>query len=146
VKITGNLGQGGAPVRVTILATGSIDIQGNPNMTANLTNLQTPLLPPFVQIDALMFAVEDVRVRGDFNAAISFTGITYAGEAVDLSGNGSINGQVIAYGNQNVAGSLVQGPNSDPNLNTITGSFELTLNNGNSVGRIRLFSWRQIKR
>ncbi|MFY9553572.1 MAG: hypothetical protein WAV20_21455 [Blastocatellia bacterium] len=146
VKLTGNLGAAGAPVRVTIFSTGSIDIEGNPNMTANLTGLQTPLLPPFVQIDALLFAVEDVRVRGDFNAAISFTGITYAGEAVDLSGNGSINGQVIAFGNQNVSTSLVEGPNSDPNLNTITGSFELTLNNGNSIGRIRLFSWRQIKR
>ena len=146
VKLTGNIGASGAPLRVTILSTGSIDIEGNPNMAANLTNLQTPLLPPFVQIDALMFAVEDVRVRGDFDAAISFTGITYAGEAVDLSGNGSINGQVIAYGDQNVSGSLVEGPNSDPNLNTITGSFELTLNNGNSIGKIRLFSWRQIKK
>ena len=131
---------------MTIFSTGSIDIQGNPNLTSNLVNLETPLLPPFVDINVLMFAVEDVRVRGDFNASISFTGITYAGEQVDLSGNGSINGQVIAFNNNNVASSLVEGPSGDRNRNTITGSFVLTLNDGNSIGRVRLFSWRQIKR
>ena len=146
VKLTGNIGSNGAPLQVTILATGSIDIQGNPNLTSNLVNLETPLLPPFVDINVLMFAVEDIRVRGDFNASISFTGITYAGEQVDLSGNGSINGQVIAFNNNNISGSLVEGPSGDPNRNTITGSFVLTLNDGNSVGRVKLFSWRQIKR
>jgi hypothetical protein len=146
VKLTGNIGSNGAPLRVTIFSTGSIDIQGNPNLTSNLVNLETPLLPPFVDINVLMFAVEDVRVRGDFNASISFTGITYAGEQVDLSGNGSINGQVIAFNNNNVANSLVEGPIGDRNRNTITGSFVLTLNDGNSIGRVRLFSWRQIKR
>jgi hypothetical protein len=146
VKLTGNIGANGAPLNVTILSTGSIDIEGNPNLASNLNNLHTPLLPPFVDINVLMFAVEDVKVRGDFNASISFTGITYAGEQVDLSGNGSINGQVIAYNYNNVSGSLVEGPNGDPNRNTITGSFVLTLNDGNSIGRVKLFSWRQIKR
>jgi hypothetical protein len=146
VVLNGNIGGNGAPLSVTIFTTGSILVTGNANISANLRNLQTPFLPPFVQIDALMFAVQDVQVRGDFNASIAFTGVTYAGEAVDLSGNGSINGQVIAYNFPNVPGSLVQGINGDPNANVITGSFELTLNNGNSVGRIKLFSWRQIKR
>ncbi len=146
VKLTGNIGQGVDAVQVTIFASGSIDIQGNPNLKANLTRLQTPLLPPFVQVDMLMAAVEDIRVRGDFSADISFTGITYSGEQVDLSGNGSINGQVIAFGNNNVNNSLVEGPNGDKNRNTITGSFVLTLNQGNSVGRIKLASWRQIKK
>jgi hypothetical protein len=146
VKLTGNIGSNGAPLQVTILATGSIEVNGNPNLTSHLINLETPLLPPFVDINVLMFAVEDIRVRGDFNASISFTGITYAGEQVDLSGNGSINGQVIAFNNNNVAGSVVEGPSGDRNRNTITGSFLLTLNDGNSIGRVRLFSWRQIKR
>lgn len=146
VKITGNVGSNGNPLRVTMFTTGSIDIQGNPSIAANLTNLQTPMLPPFVQIDALMFAVEDIRVRGDFTANIEFTGVSFAGEQIDLSGNGSINGQVIAKSNSNVAGSLVEGPNGDKDRSIITGSFELTLNDGNSIGRIKLFSWRQIKR
>jgi hypothetical protein len=146
VKLTGNIGSNGNPLKVTILATGSIDIVGNPNMAANLTNLQTPMLPPFVQIDALMFAVEDIKVTGDFSANIEFTGVSFAGEAVQLSGNGSINGQVIAKSNPNVSGSLVEGINSDKDRSIVTGNFELTLNDGNSVGRIKLFSWRQIKR
>ncbi|HEX5736220.1 MAG TPA: PilX N-terminal domain-containing pilus assembly protein [Blastocatellia bacterium] len=146
VELNGNIGGNGAPLSVTIFSTGSITVRGNTNVTANLRNLQTPNLPPFVQIDVLMFAVEDIQVRGDFAASIAFTGITYAGEAVDLSGNGSINGQVIAYNWPNVNGSLVQGINGDPNANVVTGSFELTLNDGNSIGRVKLFSWRQIKR
>ena len=146
VHLNGNIGGNGNPLSVTIMATGSVFVNGNTNITANLRNLQTPLLPPFVQIDALIFAVEDVQVRGDFAASIQFTGITYAGEAVDLSGNGSINGQVIAYNWPNVNGSLVQGINGNPDANTVTGSFELTLNDGNSIGKVKLFSWRQIKR
>ncbi len=146
VELNGNVGGNGNPLSVTIFATGSVSVSGNTNITANLRNLQTPNLPPFIQIDALIFAVEDVQVRGDFAASIAFTGITYAGEAVNLSGNGSINGQVIAYNWPNMSGSLVQGINGDPNANVVTGSFELTLNDGNSIGRIKLFSWRQIKR
>lgn len=146
VELNGNIGGNGNPLSVTVFSTGSITVRGNTNVTANLRNLQTPNLPPFVQIDVLMFAVEDIQVRGDFAASIAFTGITYAGEAVDLSGNGSINGQVIAYNWPNVNGSLVQGINGDPNANVVTGSFELTLNDGNSIGRVKLFSWRQIKR
>ena len=146
VHLNGNVGGNGNPLAVTIFATGSVFVNGNTNITANLRNVQTPLLPPFVQIDALIFAVEDVQVRGDFAASIQFTGITYAGEAVDLSGNGSINGQVIAYNWPNVNGSLVQGTNGNPDANVVTGSFELTLNDGNSIGKVKLFSWRQIKR
>lgn len=146
VELNGNVGGNGSPLAVTIFCTGSISVRGNTNITANLRNLQTPNLPPFVQIDALLFAVEDIQVRGDFSASIDFTGITYAGEAVDLSGNGSINGQVVAYNWPNIAGSLVQGVNGNPDANIVTGSFELTLNDGNSIGRIKLFSWRQIKR
>ena len=145
VKLTGSVGGNGSPLRVTIMATGSIAVNGNANIDSNLTDLSTPLLPPFVRLDILMVATEDIQVRGDFSASIAFTGISYAGEQVDLSSNGSINGQVIAYGNNNVNTSLVEGPVGDRNRNTVTGNFELTLNDGNSIGRIKLYSWRQIK-
>jgi hypothetical protein len=146
VKLTGNIGSSGNPVNVTILATGSINIVGNPTMAANLKDLATPMLPPFVQMDVLLFAVEDIKVTGDFSAQIEFTGVSFAGEQISLSGNGSINGQVIAKSNPNLSGSLVEGPVGDRDRSTITGSFELTLDDGNSIGRIKLFSWRQIKR
>jgi hypothetical protein len=139
VKLTGNVGSSGTPLQVTILTTGSIEISGTPNMKANLTALKTPLLPPFVKIDLLMAAIQDIKINGDVSASISFTGISYAGEQVELSGNGSINGQVISYSNRHVSGTPVS-------ANGITGSFDLTLNDGNSIGRIKLFSWRQIKK
>jgi hypothetical protein len=59
----------------------------------------------------------------------------------DGSGNGSVNGQVISLGNRNVSNSLV---NTD--TNSVTGSFLLTLNDGNAIGKISLYTWRQIKR
>ena len=139
VVLTGNVGSNGDPLNVTILSTGSIEVSGTPNMTANVVNLNTPLLPPFVRINLLLAAVEDIKVNGDNNSSISFTGVTYAGEQVELSGSGDINGQVISFSNRNVVGSPVS-------ANNISGSFNLTLNNGNSIGKIRLFAWRQIKR
>ncbi|HSE37160.1 MAG TPA: hypothetical protein VLG74_07650 [Blastocatellia bacterium] len=139
VVLTGNVGSNGTPLRVSILATGSIEIGGTPNMTANLTNLVSPLLPPFDRPDILLAAVEDIKINGDNNTAIAFTGVSYAGEQVELSGSGDINGQVIAFSNPHITGSPVS-------YNNISGSFDLMLNQGNSIGNVRLFSWRQIKR
>lgn len=139
VVLTGNVGSNGTPLSVSILSTGSIEIGGTPNMTANLTNLVSPLLPPFDKPHILLAAVEDIKINGDNNTAIAFTGVSYAGEQVELSGSGDINGQVIAFSNPHVTGSPV-------GYNNISGSFDLMLNNGNSIGNIRLFSWRQIKR
>lgn len=138
VVLTGNVGSNGTPLSVTILSTGSIEIGGTPNMTANLKNLSSPLLPPFDRPNILLAAVEDIKINGDNNSAIAFTGVSYAGEQVELSGSGDINGQVISLSNNHVSGSPVS-------MNTITGSFNLTLNNGSSIGNIKLFSWRQIK-
>lgn len=85
-------------------------------------------------------AVEDIWVNGDFAANIAFTGVSYAGEAVKLSGNGIINGQMIAFNWPHVSNSPVDA------LNMVTGSFQLNLNQGDAIGRVKLYSWRQIKR
>jgi hypothetical protein len=136
VDISGNLGSG---VRDTsILATGSIVLTGNTKFTANIRSLATPELPPFVQIDLMVVAVEDLKIRGDVDAALEFNGIVFAGEQFDLSGNGTFNGQVMSYGNPDISGSPI-----DANIQT--GSFTLSLNDGNSYGNIKLISWRQIK-
>jgi hypothetical protein len=121
------------------MATGSIEIDGTPNITANLKNLETPFLPPFIKINLLQVAVQDIKVTGDNNSAIKFTGVSFAGEQVQLSSSGDINGQIIAFSNPHVTNTPVVD-------NSISGSFTLTFNDGNSIGRLRLFSWRQIKR
>ncbi len=141
VKITSNHGTAANPVQITILATGSIELAGNPNLVSNLQSLKTPLLPPFVKVDFLMAAVQDIQIRGDTDGAQRFAGISYAGEQVNLSGNGAVNGQVISLGNKNVSNTPV-----NTNTNTVTGSFLLTLNDGNAIGKISLYTWRQIKR
>jgi hypothetical protein len=138
VKITGNPG----PLKATVFATGSIEIEGNPVMESNLAPLQTPELPPFVRVKFLFVAVEDIKIRGDVSAGtFSFTGVTYAGEQVSLSGNGSFTGQVVALSNPDVYAN----PRSPVPANEITGSFELNFNDGSAIGRIQLLSWRQIK-
>ena len=139
VSLTGNVGSSTQALRVTILASGSIQIAGTPNITANLENLSTTLLPPFVSPNMLMVAVQDIKVTGDNNSAIKFTGVSFAGEQVELSSSGDINGQVISLSNPNVPGTPVS-------INNISGRFTLTLNDGKSIGRVKLYSWRQIKR
>jgi hypothetical protein len=140
ILLNGNVGQSGPPLAVTMFCTGSIEVRGNVNITSNLLALPTGFLPPFVRPDILMMAVEDIWVNGDFAANIAFTGVSYAGEAVKLSGSGSINGQMIAFNWPHVPGSPVDA------LNVVEGNFQLTLNNGNSIGKVKLYSWRQIKK
>jgi len=136
-KITTNLGTAAAPLRVSVLATGSIETTSNPSFVSNLTSLVTPELPPFVNVSLLFVTVEDVKIRGDVDVP-HFSGIIYAGEQFDLSGNGAFDGQVIGLSNRDVSASLVS-------ANSVSGSFELTFNGGQAIGTIRLMSWRQIK-
>jgi hypothetical protein len=137
VKITSNLGSDTNRVHITVLSTGSIEVTGTPNFEANLTGLSTTALPPFVTINTIFMAVEDVKIRGDAGIPF-FSGIIFAGEQFDLSGNGSFDGQVISLSNPDVNGSPVD-------ANSISGSFDLTFNGGQAVGTVRLLSWRQIK-
>jgi Tfp pilus assembly protein PilX len=160
VDIQGNAGSLANPLRTTIMATGSITISGNPYLEGRYSGLtvgavtypspiQTPELPPFVRINPLLIAVEDLQINGDVGAGagvIRFSGICYAGEQVYLSGNGEIQGQVLALNNPNVHGT--SGSNRSPvdrNDNEVTGSFVLNFNGGQAVGKVKLMSWRQIK-
>jgi hypothetical protein len=139
VKLSSNAGTDNIPIHISILATGSIELTGNPNFIAQMTNVQTmpTELPPFVRPSFLMVATEDIKIRGDASVP-RFSGVIFAGEQFDLSGNGAIDGQVLGLSNPDVSGS----PVSD---NSISGSFDLTFNGGQAVGRIMLMSWRQIK-
>ncbi len=149
VDVQGNAGSLASPLQTTILATGSITISGNPYMQANLQNVRTTELPPFVSVNILMAAVEDLKINGDVGAGsgiIRFSGICFSGEQVYLSGNGEIMGQVLALNNPNVVGT--NGSNRSPvnrDDNEVTGSFTLDFNGGKAVGKIALMSWRQIK-
>jgi hypothetical protein len=142
VSLTGNVGSAGAALQISILATGSIQVAGTPNITANLLSLSTPLLPPFASPNILMIAIQDIKITGDNNSAINFTGVSFAGEQVELSSSGDVNGQILSLSNTDCHGS----PSTPVTINSISGRFNLTLNDGNSVGRVKLFSWRQIKR
>jgi hypothetical protein len=136
-KISSNAGTDGVPIHISILTTGSIEESGNPNFIAQLTSVTTNELPPFVRPNFLFVATEDLKIRGDASVP-RFSGVIFAGEQFDLSGNGAIDGQVLSLSNPDLSGS----PVSD---NSISGSFDLTFNGGQAVGRIMMMSWRQIK-
>ena len=149
VDIQGNAGTLATPIQATILSTGSITVSGNPYLVANLQNLRTNELPPFVTVNILFAAVEDLQINGDVgagNGIIRFSGICFAGEQVYLSGNGEIQGQVLALNNTNVHGTTASNASPvDRDDNEVTGSFLLNFDGGRSVGKIKLMSWRQIK-
>ena len=137
VKISSNAGTDNVPIHISVLTTGSLELTGNPNFISQLNSVQTNELPPFVAPNFLFVSVEDIKIRGDASRP-KFSGVIFAGEQFDLSGNGAIDGQVLSLSNTHLSGS----PVSD---NSISGSFELTFNGGQAVGRIMLMSWRQIK-
>src|SRR6185369_995826 len=139
VKLTSNAGTDNVPIHVSILTTGSIELSGNPDFISQMNSVETlpTELPPFVKPSFLFVATEDVKIRGDASVP-RFSGVIFAGEQFDLSGNGAIDGQVLSLSNPDLSGS----PVSD---NSISGSFDLTFNGGQAVGRIMLMSWRQIK-
>lgn len=138
VKFTGNMGSNASPLQITVFATGSFDLSGTPNITSNLRSFSTPELPPFDHIDMLFAAVEDIGINGDVDGGLVFNGVIYLGEQFNLSGNGKFDGQVVAMNNMDV-------PSSPVSANEIWGHFDLTLNNGNMLGTVKLISWRQIK-
>src|SRR5436853_3086453 len=137
VTLSSNAGTDNVPIHISILTTGSLELTGSPNFISQLNRVQTTELPPFVSPNFLFVSVEDVKIRGDASIP-RFRGVIFAGEQFDLSGNGAIDGQVISLSNTHLSGS----PVSD---NSISGSFDLTFNGGQAVGRIMLMSWRQIK-
>jgi hypothetical protein len=136
-KISTNAGSDTNPIHITILSTGSVEIDSTPNFIANLQNVVTGELPPFVAPNFLLVAVEDIKVRGNMGVP-KFSGVVFCGEQFDLSGSGAIDGQILSLSNPDISGSPVS-------ANNITGNFDLTFNGGQAVGRVALMSWRQIK-
>lgn len=81
VSISGDPGSQLIPWRTTILATGDLVVSGNPEITPLLT-------------DILFVAGLDIRMSG--NPALGFNGLIAAHEQIDLGGNPTITGYIIA--------------------------------------------------
>ncbi len=131
--ISGTPGSPGTPWEVTIVATGFIEISGNPIFI----NKKNPSDPVDIQ-NIFMLAGTDIKYNGNPNQTID--GIIYATEQISLSGDPNINGAVMAYDSFSVEGLVSQ--------NNISGNPYITYGCGltlpNASGDIVVVSWREL--
>ena len=128
VKISGNTGLDGLPRKMSVIATGSIEISGNPFLI--------PSSP-----DSVMFlAGGDLSISG--NPGIlsdTFEGLIYSDSQCKISGNPNIEGQIVCQDNPNAPGSVELATQ-----NEISGNPRIRYAcNGKINGRRRIMEWIQ---
>lgn len=128
VEISGNPGSPGNPVQTSIIATGSVQISGNPYIT--------PSHPDGV----LIVAGGDVDIAGNPSGGNdNYEGLVYAGSQCQLSGNMSLNGNVVCNDAPNPPGSR-----GWVNQNNMSGNPSVTFQCGGfGGGKRRVISWYQ---
>ncbi len=95
VQVTGNLGSDATPMPMTILATGSVDIGGNPTMESSHPD------------GILIIAGGDLQVSGTAAGATpAYSGLLYAGAQCQFNGTPDISGHVLCRDDPNPPGSI----------------------------------------
>ena len=128
VQVGGNPGAPSNPLAMSIIATGSITIAGNPFLT--------PSSP-----DAIMFlAGGDVMISGNPDAgAFNYEGLIYATSQCKVNGNPDIFGQMVCKNKPQPAGTI-----NLTDLNQISGNPKITYDCGGfRLNRRKFLSWYQ---
>ncbi len=127
-KISGAHGSPGSPLQISIIATGSIEISGNPYLT------------PDHPSGALLVAAGDVSVSGNpVGGADNYQGVIHAGAQCKLDGNPSLNGHVVCNDGANPTGSV-----DYADMNLISGTPKITFDCSDIFGGTRrALSWFQ---
>jgi hypothetical protein len=128
VKVSGNTGSDAVPRKMSIIASGSIEISGNPFMK--------PSSP-----DSVMFlAGGDLSISG--NPGIlndTFEGLIYSDSQCKISGAPNIEGQIVCQDNPNPPGATEWA-----SQNEIAGNPNIRYScNGKINGRRRIMEWIQ---
>ena len=89
VVISSSPGSVGDPWKISIIATGYIEVSGNPVVT----NYKSPSDPVDIQ-NMFLLAGTDLKYNG--NPTVQVEGLFYATEQIQLSGNPDINGAIMA--------------------------------------------------
>jgi hypothetical protein len=124
--ISGNTGSSGTPAALSVIATGSIEVSGNPFLRAD-------------HEDGILFlAGGDMSISGNPSAGVNnFQGMIYAGAQCKMSGNPTIFGQLLCNNGP-------QPPNSTNHvsLHDISGNFTLTFDcSANVFNKRRVLFW-----
>ncbi len=93
VATNANIGTIAAPFRVSILATGTIDLSGGSSYWDDYKGTD-PTVPQGVK-DIFLMAGGDIRFRGSFPPT-AVPGSIMANEEIDIAGSSGINGNIIA--------------------------------------------------
>lgn len=138
VKVTNNPGTDANPVPLTIITTGYIDVQGTPNFVGQLKAKLDPIAPPFTNPQLIFLAGTDVTLQGNLTTSITFEGVVYAREQVELTGNCTYTGQVVAADITSFDNKVA--------LNKLSGSASVTFKGSTgALGAVRSSSYRVLK-
>ncbi len=124
-KVTSSPGDTSNPWNTTLIATGSLELAGNPTIGADAN---------YTVHDTLLIAGQDVKLNG--TPSNGYTGLIAAHEQFSLSGNGTINGFIIGE-NASSTSTLVT-------ANTVSGNLMLTYDCGSNPplqGPLQFLSW-----
>jgi hypothetical protein len=125
VELTGNAGSDGAPLEITIIATGSVKVAGNPKIKAAHPD------------GILILAGGDVDIAGVASGiTLSYAGLIYARSQCQVNGTPSIGGHVLCFDapNQPGAANLVT-------HNKVNGTPQVTYDCSGERRRTMVASW-----
>jgi hypothetical protein len=124
--VSGNTGSAATPRRMSIIATGSIEISGNPYMTADHDD------------GIMLLGGGDVSISGNPSAgSLSYQGLIYAGAQCKVSGNPALFGQLMCANGPQPFGSV-----NIVSAHDMSGNFELTFDcSANVFNRRRVLFW-----
>lgn len=128
VKVSGNTGSTASPFAMSIIATGSISISGN------------PFLVPSSEDRIMFLSGADVVISGNPGAgAPNYDGLIYATSQCMVNGNPAVLGQLVCKDRANPLGTIEL-----TTQNQISGSPVITYNCGGfRLTRLRFLSWYQ---
>jgi len=126
VWVTGSSGTAAAPLNLSILATGSIRIEGTPYLKADHDE------------GILAMAGGDIYLAGNPAAgALSYQGMVYAGAQCAAQGNATMVGQLLCANGAQPIGAIDWAPG-----NIVGGNFVLTFDcSGNVFNKRRVLFW-----
>jgi hypothetical protein len=125
-SISGNTGSALAPRRMSVVATGSIEVGGN------------PFISPDHDDGILFLAGGDVALSGNPTAgAFNFSGLVYAGAQCKTSGNFTVFGQIMCANGAQPVGSI-----NHVSAHDMSGNWTLNFDcSGNVFNKRRVLYW-----
>ncbi len=93
MQVTGNTGSPGNPLEISLFSTGSVQVAGNPRITASHPD------------GTLIVAEGDVKISGNASGATpAFSGLVYAGAQCQVNGTPEVKGHILCHDSPNPAG------------------------------------------